>query len=81
MTTTPPNKVQHFREAKGISRERLAADVESSYEYIRKLEAQHIPNPSLTMSRRIAKALGVPLDKVFPQVVERAVPVTSGRAK
>ena len=63
---TTPNKVQHYREAKGLSRERLAADADVSYEYVRKLEAQQVPQPSLALTRRIADALGCTVDEAFP---------------
>lgn len=70
--TQPTNKVQEYREAKGLTRQQLAHRVETSYEYIRKIEAQEIPNPSLAMTRRFAKALGISVDRLFPPVAEPA---------
>lgn len=65
--TTQTNNVAAFRMRLNPvpSPEQLAAKVGCSDEQIRKLE-RGFSNPGLVIARKIAAALGAPLDEVFP---------------
>jgi transcriptional regulator with XRE-family HTH domain len=68
---TAPNNVEAIRKAQGKSRQQLANAARTSPQYIQKLETE-IRDPGIDMSRRVAEALGVPLDEAFPPAVEPA---------
>lgn len=70
------NTVRMHREALGWSREALArrADVSSSFVY--QLECkEETPTPGLDVSRRLAAALGVTVDVLFPVATPETAPV------
>ena len=52
-------------EASGVRRERVAADAATTVQHLRNLENGR-NRPSLHMARRIAGALGVTVDEIFP---------------
>jgi len=69
--TVPPN-VRHQelflrlqREARGLTQTDLARKAKVTQAYIALLEAGRKKNPSLAILRRIAKALGVPVEDLL----------------
>jgi transcriptional regulator with XRE-family HTH domain len=66
----PPRRlsrvIQRLREQKGLSQRELAAKVKVTPGYIAQLEQGLKTNPSLTVLRSLAKALGEPLAKLLP---------------
>lgn len=60
------NRIQKVRTAKGLRREDLASRAEVSYSYVRQLEMPNPPTPGLDVCRRIAEALGVTVDELWP---------------
>lgn len=70
------NRVREIRVARDMSREALAAKADISYQFVRVLESNHPPEPGLERARRICRALGSKLDKVFPPIAE---PATAGK--
>lgn len=61
-----PNRLEALRTAKGWSREHLARLADVTLMTIYRLERQD-NEPSLRVAQRIAHALGVSVDKVFPE--------------
>lgn len=49
-----------------MRREVLAAQADSCYDYIRRLESVDPPNPTLEKARAICNVLGSTIDEVFP---------------
>jgi DNA-binding XRE family transcriptional regulator len=60
-----PNRLREMRQKKGLKREDIAVAASVSFEYVRQLE-QHRYRPALWRARKIADALNVSLDDVFP---------------
>ena len=50
-------KVREFRRKRGITQERLAELVETSYKYIQRIEGNNPPDVRLTTIARLAKVL------------------------
>jgi transcriptional regulator with XRE-family HTH domain len=65
------NRMREFREARGLRREDVASRGLISYEYVRRLETEDPPVPTLGVARRIAGVLGVTVDQVFPEPAPR----------
>lgn len=65
-----------MRVARDMSREALAAKAEISYQFVRVLESENPPEPGLERARKISRALGSTVDKVFPPAPE---PATAGK--
>lgn len=57
----------------GLRREDLAARAGISYQYVRVLESAAPPTPGLEVARRIAAALGVTVDELWPEEAPGAV--------
>lgn len=52
-------KIKEFRRKRGITQERLAELIETSYKYLQRIESKNPPDVRLTTIVRIAKALKV----------------------
>lgn len=67
MTHIPkhPNRVRVVRERKGISMSKLSRDADVAYQYLFRIEHQQA-QPSIAIGRKLADALGVTLDELFP---------------
>ena len=60
------SRIREIRESRGLRREDVASLTGISYEYVRKLEADDPPTPGLEIARKLASALGVTVDELFP---------------
>jgi transcriptional regulator with XRE-family HTH domain len=56
--------LQKFRNKKGWTREKLAREADVSYHTIIKIERGGIENPKIETIIKLAKALGVSIDKL-----------------
>lgn len=56
--------LQKFRKKKGWTREKLAREADVSYHTIIKIERGGIENPKIKTIIKLAKALGISLDKL-----------------
>jgi len=66
------NRVREYREALNMKREQLAAKADISYQFVRALESDSPPaDIELGRARRLAKALGTTVSKLFPAGEER----------
>lgn len=63
------NRIVHLRYHLGLSQRALAKLVGMSQQHLQRLETNDAIDPSLALARRLAAALEVPLEVVFP--VER----------
>jgi len=52
-------KIKEFRRKRGITQERLAELIETSYKYVQRIEGKNPPDVRLTTIIRLAKALKV----------------------
>lgn len=59
------SQLKQIREGKGLRREQVAAAAGISLQYVRDLEDDK-SNPSLPIARKVAAALGVTVDDVWP---------------
>lgn len=67
MASASPTRLKLIVDKRGVRRERLAADAKISVSYLRMLErGQYVP--SLGIARRLASALDVTVDELFPPV-------------
>lgn len=64
------NRLKELRAAKEMRREDLASAARVSYSLIQQLETGEVDSTKLDTARRIADALGVTVDEVFPPEVE-----------
>jgi transcriptional regulator with XRE-family HTH domain len=60
------NRVQEAREARGLSREELAALIRTSRQHVWLIENGGIKWPSVDLARRLADALCTDIDTLFP---------------
>lgn len=60
------SRLREIRESRGLRKEDVASKAVISVEYVRLLEAPDPPVPGLAIARRLAKALGVTIDELFP---------------
>jgi transcriptional regulator with XRE-family HTH domain len=56
--------LRKFRNKKGWSQERLAREAEISYQTLIKIERGYVKNPKLETLMKLAKTLGISLDKL-----------------
>ena len=56
--------LREFREAKGLTQVEVAKKAGVTQPYIAKLESGDKKNPSLAILKRLAKALGVPVEEL-----------------
>jgi len=61
------SRLKKHRERSGLRREDLASRAGISLSYVLKLESDDPPTPGLDIARRVAEALGVTVDEVFPE--------------
>jgi transcriptional regulator with XRE-family HTH domain len=52
-------KIKEFRRKRGITQERLAELIETSYKYLQRIESKNPPDVRLTTIVRLAKALKI----------------------
>lgn len=63
------NNLRHYRRALGYTQAELAERAEISFPYVQLLE-RGASDPTLSVARRVAAALGVPLDRVWEEAEE-----------
>ncbi len=61
------NNVKEEREAQGLTVRQLARFAQTAPSTVSRIESGDIRDPKPALQVRIAKALRVPLDRVFPQ--------------
>ena len=64
MSSNSLENIKKLRNKKGWSQERLAREADISYQTLIKIEQERIKNPKLQTLVKLAKALGVSLDKL-----------------
>jgi transcriptional regulator with XRE-family HTH domain len=65
--STISKNIRRCRKEKGFSQDRLSKEAEVAYNTIVKIESGENPNPTVETVGRIAKALGVPMEKLFKE--------------
>jgi transcriptional regulator with XRE-family HTH domain len=65
--STIAKNIRLLRKEKGFSQDRLSKEAEVAYNTIVKIESGENPNPTVDTLERIAKALGVSIEKLFKQ--------------
>ena len=56
--------IKKYREKLGISQDKLSKLADIAYNVIIKIESGATPNPTIETMAKIAKGLGVPIDKL-----------------
>lgn len=64
MSSNNLSNIKKLRNKKSWSQERLAREADISYQTLIKIEQERIKNPKLETLVKLAKALGVSLDKL-----------------
>ena len=64
MSSSILENIRKLRNKKGWSQEKLAREADISYQTLIKIEQDRIKNPKLQTLIKLAKALGVSLDKL-----------------
>ena len=59
--------IRSHRKEKGFSQDRLSKEADVAYNTIVKIESGENPNPTVDTLERIAKSLGVPIEKLFKE--------------
>ena len=65
--STIAKNIRLLRKEKEFSQDRLSKEAEVAYNTIVKIELGENPNPTVDMLERIAKALGVSIEKLFKE--------------
>lgn len=65
--STIAKNIRLLRKEKGFSQDRLSKEAEVAYNTIVKIESGENPNPTIDTLERIAKALGVSIEKLFKE--------------
>jgi len=65
--STIAKKIRRYRKEKNLSQDRLSKEAEVAYNTIVKIESGENPNPTVDTLERIAKALGVSIEKLFKE--------------
>ncbi|MBI4972768.1 MAG: helix-turn-helix transcriptional regulator [Candidatus Omnitrophica bacterium] len=65
--STISKNIRRYRKEKGFSQDRLSKEAEVAYNTIVKIESGENPNPTVDTLERIAKSLGVPIEKLFKE--------------
>lgn len=65
--STISKNIRRCRKEKGFSQDRLSKEAEVAYNTIVKIESGENPNPTVETLERIAKALGVSIEKLFKE--------------
>lgn len=64
MSSNSLENIKKLRNKKGWSQERLAREADISYQTLIKIEQNRVINPKIQTLIKLAKALGVSLDKL-----------------
>lgn len=65
--STIAKNIRLLRKEKEFSQDRLSKEAEVAYNTIVKIESGENPNPTVDTLERIAKALGVSIEKLFKE--------------
>lgn len=65
--STIAKNIRLLRKEKGFSQDRLSKEAGVAYNTIIKIESGENPNPTVDTLERIAKALGVSIEKLFKE--------------
>ena len=65
--STIAKNIRLLRKEKGFSQDRLSKEAEVAYNTIVKIESGENTNPTIDTLERIAKALGVSIEKLFKE--------------
>jgi transcriptional regulator with XRE-family HTH domain len=65
--STIAKNIRRHRKEKGSSQDRLSKEANVAYNTIVKIESGENPNPTVDTLERIAKALGVSIEKLFKE--------------
>jgi len=65
--STIAKNIRLLRKEKGFSQDRLSKEAEVAYNTVVKIESGENPNPTIDTLERIAKSLGVPVEKLFKE--------------
>jgi len=65
--STIAKNIRLLRKEKGFSQDWLSKEAEVAYNTIVKIESGENPNPTINTLERIAKALGVSIEKLFKE--------------
>jgi len=63
--STIAKNIRQYRKEKNLSQDRLSKEAGVAYNTIVKIESGENPNPTIDTLERIAKALGVSIEKLF----------------
>lgn len=63
--STIAKNIRKYRKEKNFSQDRLSKEAEVAYNTIVKIESGENPNSTVNTLERIAKALGVSIEKLF----------------
>lgn len=65
--STISKNIRRYRKEKGFSQDRLSKEAEIAYNTVVKIESGENPNPTIDTLERIAKSLGIPIEKLFKE--------------
>jgi transcriptional regulator with XRE-family HTH domain len=65
--STISRNIRKFRKEKNFSQDRLSKEAEVAYNTIVKIESGENPNPTVETLERVAKALGISIEKLFKE--------------
>ena len=65
--STIAKNIRKYRKGKNFSQDRLSKEAEVAYNTIVKIESGENPNPTVNTLGRIAKALGISIEKLFKE--------------
>ena len=65
--STIAKNIRLFRKEKGFSQDRLSKEAEVAYNTIVKIESGENSNPTVDTLERIAKSLGISIEKLFKE--------------
>jgi len=67
LSTIIAKNIRSHRKTKGFSQVRLSKEADVAYNTIVKIESGENPNPTIETLERIAKALDIPIEKLFKE--------------
>ena len=65
--STIAKNIRGYRKEKGFSQDRLSKEAGVAYNTIVKIESGENPNPTVETLKQVAKALNVPIEKLFKE--------------
>lgn len=65
--STISKNIRRYRKEKGFSQDHLSKEAGVAYNTIVKIESGENPNPTVDTLERIAKSLGIPIEKLFKE--------------